>query len=265
MPNKRKVQVCIISDIHLGTYGAGVEELNKYLKSISPDILIINGDWLDIWNFSRGYWPPAHTENLFIVLEFVKKGIPVYYITGNHDDTLRQFSNYKLDTFELLDELVLELDGKSHWIFHGDIFDLSVGGKARWLAMIGGRSYDYLIRANRGINTLLVSLGKERISMSKMIKDRVKRIVKSSVSDFEEIACERAIKHGYDYVICGHIHKPQNRKFENLDGSVMYLNSGDWVENLTSLEYNNGKWEIFSYNNDFKHQSTENRTKPQED
>lgn len=27
----------------------------------------------------------------------------------------------------------------------------------------------------------------------------------------------------------------------------MYMNSGDWIENLTALEYHNGKWEIFSY------------------
>jgi hypothetical protein len=36
--------------------------------------------------------------------------------------------------------------------------------------------------------------------------------------------------------------------------SVIYLNSGDWIENLTSLEYHNGKWDIFQYNDhDFDH------------
>ena len=33
----------------------------------------------------------------------------------------------------------------------------------------------------------------------------------------------------------------------------MYLNSGDWIENLTALEYHNKKWEIYTYDkNDFK-------------
>ena len=27
----------------------------------------------------------------------------------------------------------------------------------------------------------------------------------------------------------------------------MYLNSGDWVENLTALEYNRKKWKLFRY------------------
>lgn len=260
MTKKRKLDVVIFSDVHLGTFGCHAAELNKYLKSIDPNIVIVNGDWLDIWNFTANYWPPEHTENLYIVLEWVKKGIPVYYITGNHDDALRSFSNFKIDTFELRDELVLELDGKTHWIFHGDIFDLSVGGNARWLAKLGGRSYDYLIRFNRFVNKILVNMGKERISLSKMIKDSVKSAVKKKVQDFETIAIERAIEHNYDYVICGHIHKPQMREVSNENGSVMYLNSGDWQENLTALEYHNGQWELFYYYHDLRYKDID-RTK----
>jgi len=250
MQDKRKVEVAIVSDIHLGTYGAAATELNRYLRSIDPDMLIINGDWMDIWSFSANYWPPEHTENLFLVLDFVKRGIPVYYITGNHDDILRRFTDYKLDMFELVDELILELDGKTHWIFHGDIFDISVGGNARWLARLGGKSYDYLIRLNRLVNTVRVAVGKEKISFSKSIKDSVKSRVKQKVQDFEEIAIERAITHGYDYVICGHIHKPQIRAVTRDGGSVVYLNSGDWVENMTALEYVDGKWDLFYYEHD---------------
>ena len=118
------------------------------------------------------------------------------------------------------------------------------------LAKLGGRSYDYLIRFNRGLNNTLMSMGRERVSLSKTVKDNVKRIVKSNVADFEDIACEHAIQHGYDYVICGHIHKPQIRKFSNKQGEVIYMNSGDWIENCTSLEYTGGKWELFHYFHD---------------
>ena len=111
MAEKRKLDVVIFSDVHLGTYGSHAAELNKYIKSIDPNIVVINGDWLDIWNFTANYFPPEHTENIYLILEWVKKGIPVYYITGNHDDSLRKFTNFKIDTFELRDELVLELDG----------------------------------------------------------------------------------------------------------------------------------------------------------
>ena len=40
----------------------------------------------------------------------------------------------------------------------------------------------------------------------------------------------------------------------------VYLNSGDWIENLTSLEYHQGKWEIFQYNHHDFDQIVENES-----
>ena len=51
-------------------------------------------------------------------------------------------------------------------------------------------------------------------------------------------------------MICGHIHKPQNRIVTTEKGSVQYLNSGDWVENLTALEFNEGEWKVYQYEED---------------
>jgi len=249
---KRKVEICIISDIHLGTHACHAKELNRYLNSIEPNILIINGDWLDIWHFSVGYFPTEHVENIFLILDFARRGIPVYYITGNHDDSMRDFSGYRFDVLELRDEIILEIDGKKHWIFHGDKYDLSVGGSAICLAKLGGRYYDNIFRINRYINKIRMQQGKEEIFISKFIKDKIKSIVKSKVQDFEEVAIDIAIEEKYDYVICGHIHKPQIRTITKSNGSTTYLNSGDWVENLTALEYNNGKWDLFYYRHDLE-------------
>ena len=74
----------------------------------------------------------------------------------------------------------------------------------------------------------------------------VKKAV-SWIGDFEQTAAELAIEKKYDYVICGHIHQPQKRVITTDKGSVIYLNSGDWIENLTALEYNNNDWTIYQY------------------
>jgi UDP-2,3-diacylglucosamine pyrophosphatase LpxH len=79
-----------------------------------------------------------------------------------------------------------------------------------------------------------------------MIKDSVKKAV-SFISNFETTAAEIAIEKKYSYVICGHIHKPQMKEIENEHGKVMYLNSGDWIENLTALEYKKQKWSLYHY------------------
>ncbi len=238
---KREIDIAIISDVHLGTYGCHAKELLNYLKSIKPEILILNGDFIDIWQFKKSYFPKEHVQVIQRIMKMAGNGTKVYYITGNHDDALRRFSDFSMGNIHLRDKLILHLDGQKHWVFHGDIFDVFIR-YSPVLARMGGKGYDWLILINRYINNLRARFGKSRMSFAGKVKSSVKEAVKF-ISDFEETAIQLATEQGYDYVICGHIHKPQARKV----GSVTYLNSGDWVENLTSLEYSHGSWRIFEY------------------
>lgn len=244
----RKVEVLVLSDIHLGTYGCHAKELNRYLKSIDPETVILNGDIIDMWQFSKRYWPKEHMKVIKRLVKYVSQGKQVYYITGNHDEMLRKFTDFELGTFTLTNKLLIDLDGKRTWIFHGDVFDVSMQ-YSKWLAKLGGKGYDLLILINRAANFISESLGKGKISLSKRVKNGVKKAVKF-VSDYEKIAAEIAINNHFDTVICGHIHQPQQRIIENSKGQVLYLNSGDWIENLTALEYNNGTWSIYTYDSD---------------
>jgi len=257
--SKRKVDLVVISDVHLGTYGCQAKELVQYLKSIQPGALVLNGDIIDIWQFSKRYWPKAHMQVLKEVVKLVAKETPVYYLTGNHDEMLRKFTDFELGNFHLLDKLVLDLEGQKTWIFHGDIFDASMT-HAKWLAKLGGLGYDMLILMNSFINWVLKKLGREKMSFSKKVKNSVKRAV-SYVSDFEQTAAELAVEQGYDFVICGHIHQPQMRTVVTDKGSVQYLNSGDWIENLTALEYHEGEWQIYTHTEEVEEKSSTKRLK----
>jgi UDP-2,3-diacylglucosamine pyrophosphatase LpxH len=242
---KRKPELVVLSDVHLGTYGCHAKELLNYLNSIKPKTLVLNGDIIDIWQFRKSYFPKSHLKVLRKIIDFASKGTKVYYITGNHDEMLRKFSNTVVGNFSILDKLVIDLDGSKAWIFHGDVFDASVQ-HSKWIARLGGIGYDYLILLNRLINWCLHKMGKEPYSFSKKIKSSVKKAVRH-ISDFEQTATELAIAKGYDYVICGHIHEPKMEERKNKDGKTMYLNSGDWVENLTALEYNKKRWKLYRY------------------
>ncbi len=242
---KRKVDVVVVSDVHLGTYGCHAKELLEYLNSVEPQTLVLNGDIIDIWNFRKHYWPDSHMAVIKRIMEFVASGVSVIYLTGNHDELMRRFSGLKLGNFQLRDRLVIELDGQKCWIFHGDVFDVTMR-HSKWLARLGAVGYDILILINRFVNFLLEKAGRGKISLSKRIKDSVKSAI-SFVDDFERTATDLAIENGYKYVICGHIHKPQIRNCSNDIGSCTYLNSGDWVENLTALEYANSQWKLHRY------------------
>lgn len=243
--SKRKVDIVVLSDIHLGTVGCQAKELVQYLKSIQPGKIVLNGDIIDIWQFSKRYWPKAHMQVLKEIVKMLAKDVPVYYLTGNHDELLRKFSDFSLGNFHLQDKLILELDGKKAWLFHGDIFDASMK-HAKWLAKLGAIGYDTLILLNSMINWVLEKMGREKMSFSKKVKNSVKGAV-SYISNFEGVATELAIDQGYDYVVCGHIHQPQIKHIQSPEGQVTYLNSGDWIENLTALEYHNGNWRIYSF------------------
>lgn len=247
-PKKRKVDTVIISDVHLGTYGCHAIELLKYLKSIEPGRLILNGDIIDMWQFSTRYWPKAHMQVVKHITGLLTKNTKVIYLTGNHDEMLRKFSGFKIGSFQIDNKLLLKCNGKKVWIFHGDVFDLTMK-HARWIAKLGAIGYDTLILINAAVNHLLERLGRPKISLSKMIKDSVKSAV-SFIDNFELAAAGIAIDNGYDYVVCGHIHKPVKKLIRNGIGEVTYLNSGDWVENLTALEYNKGAWEVYHYRED---------------
>jgi UDP-2,3-diacylglucosamine pyrophosphatase LpxH len=243
---KRELDIVVISDTHLGTYGCHARELHNYLKNIQPRTLILNGDIFDIWHFKKSYFPKDHLEVVRRIMKMAVNGTKVYYLTGNHDDLLRKFGELSFGLFHLRNKLVFQVDGKTHWVFHGDVFDASVQ-RARWLAKLGGEGYDMLIRINRTINWCRRLFGFAPVSFSAKIKKGVKGAVKY-ISDFEDTAIEIASEKEYDCVICGHIHQPQMREVEAKNGKkIRYLNSGDWVEHLTALEFNKGEWSLYKY------------------
>jgi UDP-2,3-diacylglucosamine pyrophosphatase LpxH len=241
----RHIDILVLSDVHLGTYGCRAKELMKYLRSISPGRVILNGDIIDIWLFSKRYWPKSHMKVIRQIIKWMSKEIPVTYITGNHDEMLRKFEGFSVGTFEIQNKKILDLPSGKAWVFHGDVFDVTMQ-HSKWLTRLGSTGYDMLILINQMVNNISEFFGKGRISLSKAVKNKVKGAV-GFINKFEDTVADIAISNGYQHVICGHIHHPAMTPHVTAKGRVVYLNSGDWIENLTALEYVNGEWSIFHY------------------
>ena len=162
-----------------------------------------------------------------------------------------------MGNIQLTDKIVFEVNGEKNWVFHGDVFDRTTKGSAKILAKLGGYGYDLLIILNSLFNWISRMMGREKMSFSKKVKNGVKQAV-SWIGNFEQTAAELAIENGYQYVICGHIHQPQQRVVTTDKGSVTYLNSGDWIENSTSLEYYDNQWHLYQYDpKQFEHVPSE--------
>lgn len=244
---KRRLDILVISDVHLGTYGCHAKELLHYLKSVKPKTVILNGDIIDIWQFSKRYWPKQHMKVIKHFMEWISKGVKIYYVTGNHDEMLRKFTGFKMGSFRIVDKVVLDLDNdETAWFFHGDVFDVTMQ-HSKWLAKLGAAGYDTLILLNRIVNFISEKIFKKgKVSLSKKIKNSVKSAVKF-INSFEQTAADIGISNKYNYVVCGHIHQPEMREIKNEEGKIIYLNSGDWIENLTALEYVDGAWSLYKF------------------
>jgi UDP-2,3-diacylglucosamine pyrophosphatase LpxH len=250
----RKVELVVISDTHLGTYGCRANELVDYLSQIDPETLILNGDIIDIWQFNKRYFPKAHMEVIGQIIGMLNRGTKIHYIIGNHDEMLRKFKDTEIGNISFSNKLILNLDGKLTWFFHGDVFDVTMKN-SKWIAKLGGKGYDLLIAINTLVNWFSEKLGYGRLSLSKKVKDNVKSALKY-INNFEQTVAEMAIHNEFDTVVCGHIHQPEIKTIGHKSGkSVQYLNAGDWIENLTSLEYHQGQWNLIRYRKKLKRKS----------
>ena len=233
-----------ISDVHLGSYGCQAEKLLNFLQNTTCDQLFLVGDIIDGWQMrGRVYWPESHERVMKQLLEMAKSGTKVRYITGNHDEFLRNYGALQFDTIEIVDEYRLRnKDGSEFLVIHGDQYDV-ITKYARWISTLGDVGYNLLLRINVIINKVRSLLGYDYWSFSKWVKDSVKQAV-SYVGDFEATVASVCNQRGYAGIICGHIHKAANREV----GGVRYLNCGDWVESCTAiLHTHDGQFQVIAH------------------
>lgn len=238
----RKLDIAVISDVHLATLASKAKPLLKYLKSIQPKMLVLNGDIIDSWRFSRNYFPKSHLKVIRQIVKMVEKGVQVVYITGNHDDVFRKFNNTRLGNFSIVNQLELTIENQNIWIFHGDVFDHIIH-HSPWLAKFGAAAYGLLTGINKLMNAMLRTFGGKDMILYKSMKKRILK-EKKILTNFELAIANAAMSKNVDLVICGHTHIPADKTTTSEKGTVRYINCGDWVENYTSAECIDGVWSL---------------------
>ena len=233
-----------ISDFHLGTRGCQSELLLEFIKHTQSEKLYLVGDIIDGWALKNTwYWPQSHNDVVQKILRKARHGAEVFYISGNHDEVMRGFVPVNFGGVSILNQVIHEtVDKKKYLVVHGDQFD-GIIQCAKWLAMLGSITYDFLIYFNRYINFFRKKLGYEYWSLSNYLKFTVKNAVKF-VSEYEKLVCNYAKQFKVEGIICGHIH---HANMQNMNG-IHYINDGDWVESCTALvEHFDGKLELINW------------------
>ncbi len=251
----RKLDISVISDVHLATMASKAKHLLKYLKSIQPKMLVLNGDIIDSWRFSRNYFPKAHLKVIRQLVKMIEKGVRVIYITGNHDDVFRKFNNTQLGNFSIVNQLELTVGNQKTWIFHGDVFDHIIH-HSPWLAKFGAAAYGFLTGFNRFLNFILRIFGGKDMILYKSMKDRISK-EKKVLTNFELAIANAALSKEIDLVICGHTHIPVDKTIKTDRGTVRYINCGDWVEHFSAAECIDGNWSLNYFSAELEEEESE--------
>lgn len=242
MSNKHvRYRTVWLSDTHLGSRASQSVELARFLKRVRCDKMYLVGDIVDFWRLrSRPYWPACHHKVLRRVLKRAQQGSEVIFIPGNHDEAARKYIGVNIGGVEIRRrDAHVTADGKRLLVTHGDEFDLVVQ-HSKLLSVVGSTAYEWLVRSNRLYNALRLRLGLPRKHYSQWVKGKVKKACQY-ISTFETALQNEAEKHGFDGVICGHIHKPEILE----DREIRYYNCGDWIEHCTALvEHYDGSMEL---------------------
>ncbi len=240
-----KVRSVFLSDIHLGTRACQAERLLEFLREHPAEQTYLIGDIIDFWAMSRSIcWSQAQNTVVQKLLRRARHGERVVFIPGNHDEALRDYCGIVFGDVEVVDEIVHEtVDGRRFLLIHGDQFD-QVTRHHRWVAVLGDKAYDLLVRINHWL-----SWGRRKLGISGYwsLAGYAKRKVKTALNfifDFEESAIHHARERGLDGVICGHIHWATIRDI----GGLSYVNCGDWVDSCTAIvEHFDGRLELVSW------------------
>lgn len=250
MQERRKYRTVVLSDLHFGSKFSKVKEVSDFMSSVDCERLILNGDTIDGWQLqkkSSSSWGSEQSRFFRILMKLVEKhGTEVYVLRGNHDDFLDKVIPMHLGSLQILKDMVIESGGRKYFVTHGDVFD-SITSNMRWMAKLGDVVYNILLLINVLYNRIQSLFGKPYYSFSQAIKNSVKKAVQNA-SNFDSMLTDMARAKGCEGVICGHIHRPEDRTING----IHYLNSGDWVETLSALiEDFEGKWSILYYKDMF--------------
>ena len=240
-----KVRSIFLSDVHLGTRSCQAERLLDFLRAHEAKYIYLVGDIVDFWAMGRSiYWSPAQNTVVQKILKRARHGTRVVFVPGNHDETARGYEGFSFgDILVARAPVHHAADGRRYLLVHGDQFD-QVTRFHRWLTVIGDHGYSVLMWLNILMSQVRLRLGFGGYwSLSAYVKRKFKHALQY-IDEYEQAVARYAGEHGFDGVICGHIHAAAHKQ---IDG-VAYLNCGDWVDSCSALvEHHDGRFELLAW------------------
>jgi len=234
-----------ISDMHIGTSECKVDLLLDFLAKHSSETLYLVGDIVDLRHINKtGRWLKGHERPILKLMELTA-ATRLVVMPGNHDRILRLFPEFNAPNVEFTYErLHQSATGHTFLVAHGDAMDAHIRTDlAEWKIDLVCFFYYRLLLAEHRVNMMRLRMGWAIKRYVSAMKSRL-GFWDGYLRRYENAMVAEARRRGVDGVICGHIHVPSIRR----DDDVLYMNTGDWVENCTALvETWNGEFRLLRW------------------
>ncbi|MDX1961902.1 MAG: UDP-2,3-diacylglucosamine diphosphatase [Pirellulales bacterium] len=206
----RHFDTVVISDLHLGARNSRTTDILHFLGSIHAEQWIVNGD---LFEDPRLRGLRCADVAVLDALRGIAAHSQLILLKGNHDPEPHWYGG--LLGLPVREEITIQVGSRRYLVCHGDRWDgaMQLPG---WLIGIADAIY----------------LGSQRIDpshrLAKVLKRKCKTFVRA-VKNLRERAAAVARERGFDGIILGHTHMPEDVHLEG----VHYLNSGCWTERPT--------------------------------
>jgi UDP-2,3-diacylglucosamine hydrolase len=215
------------SDVHLGLGERAAEKekenrLLEFLTGILPDTtnLVILGDLFDFWFEYRTVIPKGFHRTLTAIQSFTDRGVPVYYMAGNHDFWMGDFFSRELGVTMHADPADIRIDGRLVHLHHGDGLAKNDLGYRLIKPILRNRFNIALYRWLHPDLGVPLARGSSRTS-----RDYTSNKDYGNEEEGMIRYATEKISTGADIVVMGHRHKPSLQPI----GKGTYVNLGDWI------------------------------------
>jgi UDP-2,3-diacylglucosamine pyrophosphatase LpxH len=228
----RRYRTIFLSDFHIGAKSFDAAALLDFLKSTESDSLYLVGDIIDGWKLAkRWHW---HDDITAVLDELVRKGregTKIYYLPGNHDETVRSLPLLRRMRFARRMGITVKnklhhtlADGRKMLVLHGDQFDRAmIGGPvSRWSDWIYDRFLDLI--GGHSHMTIVIDGKVKPFSLAKFIGKQGQKAL-HFINNFEQEIFREARREHVDGIICGHTHIPALKHIRD----IVYANCGSWL------------------------------------
>ncbi|MCB0417067.1 MAG: UDP-2,3-diacylglucosamine diphosphatase [Bdellovibrionaceae bacterium] len=226
-----------LSDVHLQDASSVKSKIViRFLQEQASrfESIFIMGDFFDVWPATSPYLIEKFEPVLSVLRNLVKCGHRVHYFEGNHDFHLGEYFSNEIGIQVYPGPSSVEWAGKKIYLAHGDL-----GNPKEF----GYRVLRYVLR--RPITKFLIQktpqkwvydLGKRGSTMSRDYQMKSKKR-EAAIREIYRSSARRILESGYDIVLMGHTHIPDDFTIDLGSKSGRYINTGDWVKHFSYVEF----------------------------